>query len=580
MSNPEDSKQNSDPNPDGQIFEEEEQEFNATEEEEEEAYTDSQISSPVSLKISTPSNEIDPIEYQLSEDVKICKEFYIGFDFTPIYNRAVTFKIPTSILPLTVQVVNGFYHSPTLAECNFEFTSEDLWKARPFIVNIKNPIYGTSFPGSLLIQNRLNSFFNPDFKPQERYRCQSYVLAPQTVQNPANINELIEQLTTSGFTEKQSEKALQFCSYDIEKARDYLITGMLEPTSYELPFSFRDCRLFYLILEICESFFDMCDCCCNCGEKLGVYSLKLSCCSKDLCKHAFLNLGVGANIVGEIKRDQLANDLLISLASCAFNAPKTPPVFEPSPESQGLKLTEKFFKELPPMNTICQRCNNDTELIDLIGIDNFNILRFFILSNKAQLINLNTNQSIKIPKFKGYQFLATFVSPESELKFLEKKKQFGAKWFWHGSRTERWYRILHTGLKDYGNTKYQLHAGPIYGDGIYMSDSYQYSSWYCNPADNKYAHSVLPKQLLVISLTENAAVPDLVGPVHPNEFTQRDDNACITRILLVSNGANHRNNYSLVGSQYDFNTLKEKLNVPSLNDILKDKMESYKKNSS
>ena len=85
---------------------------------------------------------------------------------------------------------------------------------------------------------------------------------------------------------------------------------MLEPTSYPLPFSFRDCQLFYLILENCESFFDMCDCCCNCGEKLGVYILKPSCCSKELVKHAFLNLGVGANIVGEIKRDPFANDLL------------------------------------------------------------------------------------------------------------------------------------------------------------------------------------------------------------------------------------------------------------------------------
>ena len=94
-----------------------------------------------------------------------------------------------------------------------------------------------------------------------------------------------------------------------------MITGILEPTVYELSIKYRDCQLLYLILEMCESFFDMCDCCCNCGNKLGVFSLKPSCCTNEVCQHAFLNLGVGANIMAEIKRDPIAADFLISLAS-------------------------------------------------------------------------------------------------------------------------------------------------------------------------------------------------------------------------------------------------------------------------
>lgn len=239
--------------------------------------------------------------------------------------------------------------------------------------------------------------------------------------NPTNIKELISTLTSEGFTEKQAEKSLQFCSYDINKARDYLITGIIETTIFELPLKYRDCPLFYLVLEICESFFDMCYSCCVCGENLGVYSLKPSCCNKQLCQHSYLNLGVGANIINELKRDQLAADFLISIASIAYAAPNVPPVFDPSPESQGIIMSNDFFEKLPSIKEMCDKCNNDTELIDMIGMKNFEILRFLILANKAQLMTIPKRQMIPISDFDGYQFLATFVSPESELLFSEKR---------------------------------------------------------------------------------------------------------------------------------------------------------------
>lgn len=78
---------------------------------------------------------------------------------------------------------------------------------------------------------------------------------------------------------------------------------------------------------------------------------------------------------------------------------------------------------------------------------------------------------------------------------------------------------------------------------------------------------------MVISLTENADVPELVGPVHPNEYTQRDEDACITRMLIVDK----INNYSFrrFNSPNDYNTLSELPIVPSLNSIMEDKMKSY-----
>ena len=100
---------------------------------------------------------------------------------------------------------------------------------------------------------------------------------------------------------------------------------------------------------------------------------------------------------------------------------------------------------------------------------------------------------------------------------MKKKEKYDVRWLWHGSRVERWYRILHTGLKNLGRTYYQANGGPWFGDGIYMSDSFNYSMYYCGKAAiNIYKNSCLQKILQLISLVENTAVKELTGPVATN----------------------------------------------------------------
>lgn len=531
------------------------------------SYQKSNESTPI-LEFSTPTEEETGYDYQYLTNVNNCRAFYIDFDFKDPFGSKINFTIPTSILPLSVSVVNEFYLNEVLVECNFELNVNDPWSIRPNPCQIESPTFGKDFPGSILVKNRIENFFKPGYKPQTNYLCQGYVLAPQT--NSDIRDEYLDILVKEGYSAKRSKKALLFCQNNLEKARDYLITGVIESNIFPLPFNYLDCPLFYLILEICEGFFEMSYCCCICGEKIGIFSLKPFCCNEERCKHSYHKLGVGVSVVSEIKRDPLASDFLISLASCAFYAPAQPPVFDPSPETEKIEFTADFFDKLPSMKIISSRCRNDTDLIQLIGIKLFKVLRFFILSNKAQLMTLSDKLKVKINKFNGVQFLATYVSPESELIFREKKKKFGAKWFWHGSRTDRWYRIMHTGLKDFGNTKYQLHAGPIYGDGIYMSESFNYSFWYCVPAENKYAKSSLPKNLTVIALTENAAVPELRKTVQLHEFTQSDEKACITRVLLVMDSSNNSN------SAINYDTLANPPKVPSLRDVLDEKLKRFK----
>lgn len=195
------------------IFNEEEQEFESN---------SNQESSSISLSISpTDGYEFNDDYYQITQLINNCRALLIDFTFDETTNRTISFKIPSSILPLSVKVANNFHKSPYLVECSFELDSNYPWSTKPNPFQATNPIYDRSFPGSIIMQNRVNHFFNSDYKPQERYRCQSYILAPQNGTNPPNFKELISELTKEGFTEKQSEKALQFCSYNIKKARDY-----------------------------------------------------------------------------------------------------------------------------------------------------------------------------------------------------------------------------------------------------------------------------------------------------------------------------------------------------------------------
>ena len=96
-------------------------------------------------------------------------------------------------------------------------------------------------------------------------------MAPQVTVDQDKINSTIGMLVNEGFPLKKAKRALLFCSYDIEKALDYLISGHLPQANFSIPVRYAECPFFYLTLELCVALFDMGDCCCVCGKKLGVY---------------------------------------------------------------------------------------------------------------------------------------------------------------------------------------------------------------------------------------------------------------------------------------------------------------------
>jgi hypothetical protein len=62
-------------------------------------------------------------------------------------------------------------------------------------------------------------------------------------------------------------------------------------------------------------------------------------------------------------------------------------------------------------------------------------------------------------------------------RFAEKKRLYGSKFAYHGSRPENWFAILHGGLKNASGTTLQLN-GAAHGKGIYMSPTLAVSNGY------------------------------------------------------------------------------------------------------
>lgn len=157
----------------------------------------------------------------ISPYINECKVYFIGFEFPEASGNKIKIKIPTKIRPLIIQIANNFHLNPNLVECNFELDPNEPWIQKPSSYQILNPIYGNSFSGSKLMQNRINKFFSSHYKPQENYNCQNYILHP-TNPDLDKLQELIPELIKEGFTEKVSTESLLLCRYDIDKACIFL----------------------------------------------------------------------------------------------------------------------------------------------------------------------------------------------------------------------------------------------------------------------------------------------------------------------------------------------------------------------
>jgi hypothetical protein len=475
-----------------------------------------------------PSADRVPV---LDWSIESCEIYLPRVKFLRRGRSSVQITLPTSFIPDQLAAVNSFNRHPILVE--FVLTLFDDYSFTGGTIDeLTNPVYGRLFPGRLLVSQAGARFLSTKYTPKRKYDCQLYVMEPQGIPNDFDIAQLVSE----GFTIEAVTRALVLTRGHVDAARMFLETG---DTSYEavLPeVEYRDCPLFYFVLEIAEAIFNLRDHCCICGKPLGISVLRPSLCDDHICFFGATELGLCATVSSEIRRGPIVADFLVSLASSAFGTKWfRPPLPEPL-QPHALN----FFKKLPPIDSL-RIYDTDALLKAHLGDVNYEILRFILMSNRCHLLQLPQHLKLEQCQKDTEQLLCVNGAPEVELKFQEKLKKSSRQWLWHGSTASRWHSILHTGLQDLGSTADRINGGADYfGPGVYQSQFSALSIQYAQSANpslgatntSTYAGSKFGANLTVLALIENVKNP-LLKQVAADEWTQQDVGGLIVRCLLI-----------------------------------------------
>jgi len=121
--------------------------------------------------------------------------------------------------------------------------------------------------------------------------------------------------------------------------------------------------------------------------------------------------------------------------------------------------------------------NDDEDLVQLIGSETYGFIKFLLHLNHMNNVIYIENcklifQDDSASRYKQFKLRYTL---EIESKFQK------TRYLFHGTPAENIIPILATGLRNCSNTDLQLH-GAAYGNGIYLSDSAEFSLSYCRAA--------------------------------------------------------------------------------------------------
>ena len=422
------------------------------------------------------------------------------------------------------------------------------WNGPTESFSISHPVYKQSYVGRPLVLDTIRNFFSKNYNPRADYRSCLYAFHPLGVAD----QNMHQTLISEGFDAALSERALILNQNNIEKSRNFLLTGELPLNIIYVPISLDESPLVFLVLELIECFIDLSDHCCICRKKLPFSGIRPQICDKKLCNVSFNEIGVGTSVLQEIKRDPLAADFIISIFTGSFVNRK---YMDPEPPEDIKESMEGVVQTLPSMQNIITQCENDTDISKLYGPKSLAFLRWVLLSNRSQVISLTGNQRIpEIPT--NYQFMTLISSPETEYEFLSKKNEYGSQFMFHGSGGERWHSILRNGLKNMSRIPGEAIHGTAFGSGIYFAKESNTSCAYSTmvPVTNYYAKSVIGKKFNVLALCEVALVKNKLKD-HGTCYTLLDEKACVVRFMIPF--------------LYNFNIRNHIKTVPTLNDIIK-----------
>jgi hypothetical protein len=242
------------------------------------------------------------------------------------------------------------------------------------------------------------------------------------------------------------------------------------------------------------------DYCTICSSILNVKGLgKVQCCEKTKCFSESKIKVLDNRIVDMYQKDPDVTEFFIQVLISGTYHPKQEKIFKPLPILPGInnlaELKSKLEEELKKdnLNIInIKKSKSDIELYNLIGPYAYGIINNAISDNyfsmntikkfsteviDAKRLRTGVDKESVFDK-EGIKFIGFNYSYEIENSF--KKENF----LFHGTPLYSWYPIVKNGLKVMSGTEFQAN-GAAYGNGIYFSDSFQFSFGYSNRGDGK-----------------------------------------------------------------------------------------------
>jgi poly [ADP-ribose] polymerase 6/8 len=453
------------------------------------------------------------------ESIVACYSSVSPFAPATLDDSRIVISFSRHFLPLATQSICGFTNDESVLSLVFEVASSG-WRRRPASLTHEHPRYAKWYAGHVLVNEAITRFFSKGFTPKSQYQSASFLLLPSPAPDPAKVR----MLTSQGFREDQSGHALAICDNHIGNAIRFISTGELDGIRTDIPVTYDECPLLFLVLEIADAFLGLPDHCCICGKKTQ-RGLKPSACCADLCRMSFDGSGVGKSLYQEIARDPLVADLLVSLVSTAMNSE----CLNPAPPGFDVDTLSRILGALPAIGHCLSRTSDDQTLWNFINGGPFDFLKWVLFSFQSHLISVPPE--LALPEVTtGFQFMTVVSDERAETRFNELKEKYGSCYLWHGSGADRWHSIMRNGLRNLSCTNLQV-RGASYGPGIYLAPDSSNCWIYSQPGSNRYWNSKLGSSLRIMALVEVANVPELRR--HDECFTLQLEEACVVRFLFL-----------------------------------------------
>lgn len=268
--------------------------------------------------------------------------------------------------------------------------------------------------------------------------------------------------------------------------------------------------------------------CTICGNELNVRGLKkILHCDNTNCKQQYYSLVTDNRIMDLYNQDPRVFMFLLNVFVSGLTHPKVEQTFNPFPYISNCNNVTELKKIIPHELQIQNHLRlmdkfnsslDDFELYSKLEPNSYCIMKNAISNN---YFSMSSRENV-IPD-SSVIFIHINYSAEIENKFQQNYYLF------HGSSIYSWYPIIKNGLKVMSGTTLQAN-GSAYGNGIYFSDSFQFSLGY---SQNRTTYS----DTCVVGVFEILEDPVKYKKAS-NIFVIADDKVLLLRSLVITKRGN------------------------------------------